>query len=75
MLRFFKKYIKIQKHIVALIILTATLPLNALTLEPIPFADFSSWKTRGITESKLIGGKHKTIYEIAPEGNIEGNIP
>ena len=47
----------------------------ALTLEPIPYGDFSRWKSRGITESKMIGGKHKTIYEIAPEGSSEGNIP
>lgn len=48
---------------------------NALRLEPIPFGDFSQWKSRGITESKLLGGKHKTIYEIAPEGKTEGNVP
>lgn len=47
----------------------------ALRLEPIPYADFSKWRTRGITESKLIGGKKKTIYEIAPEGHVEGNTP
>lgn len=47
----------------------------SLRLEPIPYADFSNWKKRGITESKLIGGKHKTIYEIAPEGSSEGNKP
>lgn len=48
---------------------------DALTLEPIPYADFSQWTTRGISESKLIGGKHKTIYEIAPDNHIEGNKP
>ena len=47
---------------------------SALRLEPIPYGDFSRWKTRGITESKLLGGKHKSIYEIAPEGTSEGNI-
>ena len=48
---------------------------QALRLEPIPYGDFSNWKSRGITESKLIGGSHKTIYEIAPEGSSEGNVP
>ena len=47
----------------------------ALTLEPIPFGDFSRWKTREITESKVIGGKKKTVYEIAPDGHAEGNTP
>ena len=46
----------------------------SLTLEPIPYGDFSNWKTRIINESKLLGGKSKTIYEIAPEGRVEGNV-
>lgn len=49
--------------------------IQAERLEPIPYADFSNWKARGIKESKLIGGNHKTIYEIAPEGKSEGNTP
>lgn len=53
----------------------AALPSGALTLEPIRYADFSQWVARGITESKIIGGNHKTIYEIAPEAHIEGNKP
>lgn len=48
--------------------------LWALRLEPIPYGDFSNWKARGITESKVLGGSHKTIYEIAPEGSSEGNV-
>lgn len=46
-----------------------------LTLEPIPYGDFSQWTTRGITESKVLGGHKKTIYEIAPKQHIEGNKP
>ena len=53
----------------------ALIPGFSLTLEPIPFGDFSRWKTRGITESKVIGGNKKTIYEIAPDGHVEGNKP
>lgn len=52
-----------------------TSPTGALTLEPIRYGDFSRWITRDITESKLIGGNHKTIYEIAPDAHIEGNKP
>lgn len=48
---------------------------QSLRLEPIPYADFSKWYTRGITESKLLGGNRKTIYEIAPDGHKEGNEP
>lgn len=63
------------KHILILFFITGSFIANALKLEPIPYGDFSRWKTRGITESKLLGGKHKTIYEIAPDGHSEGNIP
>ena len=52
-----------------------TLASAALTLEPIRYGDFSQWVTRDITESKVIGGNHKTIHEIAPTAHIEGNKP
>lgn len=52
-----------------------SMPVWSLTLEPIPFGDFSRWKEREITESKLIGGNTKTIYEIAPNGKSKGNTP
>lgn len=47
----------------------------ALRLEPIKYADFSNWVVRDITESKIIGGKQKTVYEIAPNDHIVGNKP
>lgn len=47
----------------------------ALRLEPVKFGDFSNWYTREISESKLIGGNKKTIYEIAPNGSTTGNKP
>lgn len=46
---------------------------QSLRLEPIKYANFSSWITRDITESKVLGGKHKTVYEIAPQEHIVGN--
>lgn len=51
------------------------LTVNALRLEPLKYADFSNWVTRDITESKIIGGKQKTVYEIAPNDHIVGNKP
>jgi len=36
------------------------------------YGDFNSWITRNIPESKLIGGKVKTLYEIGPEQTIDG---
>ncbi len=51
----------------------AALQAMPLTLEPIKFGDFSQWVTRDITESKVLGGKHKTIYAIGPTAHITGN--
>lgn len=33
-------------------------------VELLPFGDFESWNQKQITESKLIGGKTKTLYKI-----------
>lgn len=63
------------KILTGILVLSGFCMLHAERLEPIPFADFSNWKARDIKESGLIGGKHKTIYEIAPEGKSEGNVP
>lgn len=48
---------------------------GALTLEKIKYGDFSQWVTRHITESKVIGGKTKTIYAIGPTRTISSNTP
>lgn len=44
-----------------------------LRLEPIRYGDFSTWVTREINESKVIGGQTKTLYEIAPTRKMTGN--
>lgn len=46
-----------------------------LRVEPIKYGDFSQWVTRTITESKALGGKNKTLYEIAPSATLNGNTP
>ncbi|MBD5221034.1 MAG: glycoside hydrolase xylanase [Bacteroidales bacterium] len=45
----------------------------ALRLEPLKFGNFSSWTTRKIKESKVIGGKEKVLYEIGPKQTLTGN--
>ncbi len=64
-----------KKFLVSALLLMAVLTGGAYTLEPIKYGDFSQWVTRDITESKLLGGHHKTIYEIAPTAHVEGNKP
>ncbi len=48
---------------------------NSQTLERIKFGDFENWVTRDITESVVIGGKHKTVYEVGPTTRISENKP
>lgn len=62
-----------KKIIFTLISILIALPLGALRLEPVPYGDFSKWKEREITESKMLGGKTKTVYEVAPNGKSIGN--
>lgn len=52
---------------------SSALAETPLRLEPIRYGDFSEWVERGITESKVLGGRHKTVYEIGPAAKIEGN--
>lgn len=47
---------------------------EALTLEKIRYGDMSQWVTRHLKESKVIGGKAKTVYAIGPTQTINGNI-
>lgn len=58
----------------ALMTLFSCVDASALTLEKIKFGDFSQWVTREITESKVIGGKKKTVYAIGPTQSIKGNV-
>ena len=53
---------------------TILLPFRASgEVEPIKFGNFESWYSRDITESKLLGGNTKRLYEIAPNGSTTGN--
>ena len=52
---------------------TVTVYTFELRLEPIRYGDFSQWVSRDITESKLLGGRKKTLYEIGPTAHITGN--
>lgn len=64
-----------KRYFLAVLFAASVLGVSALTKEPIRFGDFSNWVTRDITESKVIGGKHKTLYEIGPKAKITGNKP
>ena len=44
-------------------------------VEPVPYGDMEQWVTRTIHESGIIGGKTKTLYEVGPVQEIDGNVP
>lgn len=69
------RYITFNARSVALaVMLCALLSAGAQKFEPIRYGDFENWVTRNIKESGIIGGKHKTLYEIAPERTVDGNV-
>ncbi len=46
---------------------------SAYTLQAVKFGNMDNWVTRQINESKIIGGKTKTLYEVGPTQSIVGN--
>ena len=42
-------------------------------IEPVPFGDMEQWAVRYIKESRLIGGKTRILYAIAPTDTIRKN--
>ena len=64
-----------RQFIISLIIGGVSLSSFAEKLEPIKFGDFENWVSRDITESIVIGGKHKTLFEIGPTQNISNTAP
>lgn len=71
----FIKMKNIKSALVAITLLSAVFTSDALRLEKIKYADFGQWITRSITESKVLGGATKKVYEIGPTQSIVGNKP
>ena len=65
-----KKRHLITAGLMALMMGSAT----AETVVSLNFGNFDRWITRHITESKVIGGQTKTIYEIGPTQTINGAV-
>lgn len=65
----------VRKYAAAAVIFAAAsgLGASAQRFEPIKYGDFENWVTRNIPESRIIGGKTKTLYEIAPNATINGD--
>lgn len=59
--------------LLSVILLFFTFITQAQTLENIKYGDFQQWIKRTISESAIIGGADKDLYEIGPKQNIVGN--
>ncbi len=57
----------------ALCLSTESFAASAQRVEPIKYGNFENWVTRNIPESRIIGGKTKQLYEIAPNATINGD--
>lgn len=49
--------------------------IKAETFELLPFGDMNRWLIREVKESGIIGGNHKKVYEIAPDGTDTSGEP
>lgn len=66
----------IFNSIVAIIACMAAVSANAAgKVVPIRYGDMNRWTIRKVSESGVIGGDTKTLYEIGPNRTISGNKP
>lgn len=65
-----------KKSILSLATALVALALsNASAFELLSYGNFDHWITRQISESHILGGNTKTVYEIGPTQTIVGNKP
>ena len=64
-----------MKKISLLFFLCLAANIYAERIDTIPFGDMESWTVRYIKESKLLGGKTKTLYALASTDTIRENAP
>lgn len=66
---------KLLKYLMAggMSVLVGMPQVRAERFELLKYGDFENWVTRHVPESRIIGGKTKTLYEIAPNATIEGD--
>ena len=66
---------KLLKYLMAggMSVLVGMPQARAERFELLKYGDFENWVTRHVPESRIIGGKTKTLYEIAPNATIEGD--
>lgn len=65
----------LTRHMLALaaLVISAQPHGRAQQLQKVPLGDFEHWTVRNITESGILGGETRTIYNVAPNDTIDGN--
>lgn len=59
--------------IAAAVLMAAAQPISqAQQFHKVPMGDFEQWTVRNITESAILGGETRTIYNVAPNDTIIG---
>ena len=64
-----------MKKIYLLFFVCFSVSMFAERVEPIKFGNMEQWTVRQIKESRLLGGKTKTLYCLAPTDTIRKNGP
>ena len=64
-----------MKKICLFFLLCCSASMFAERIKPLPYADMESWTMRYIKESKLLGGKTKTLFCLGPNDTIWKNRP
>lgn len=65
-----------RKRVLTVVVTIFSAPiLMAQIIEPIPFGDMEIWQQRVVKESRIIGGKSKTLFELSKGDVITKNIP
>lgn len=60
--------------LVVLSLLVSSLLYAERRVEPVVYGDMDQWTVRYITESKILGGKTKTLYALAPTDTLRGEV-
>jgi len=64
--------IRVLASVISMLFLVAS--VSGETVVPISYGNMNRWEVRRIPESGIIGGNIKTLYEIAPNDTVEGNV-
>lgn len=62
-----------KKATILAVLLAMGMCAAAQNLVPVKFGNFEHWVVRYIHESRLLGGKIRTVYAVGPTDTIDGN--